>query len=225
MKSIYSTILILGAAFLLNGISAQTDSDIPAILISVPEMVVPTEAIEAGIDGIMFVDVRVDRQGNVSKVESVQGPGVICLNYRNKGLDALRKSAGDIAKQAKFTPAQKKGKPVNTTVRLRFDLVGNTAESGSESKQVSMGLLNHLARYFAPPEYPMEAKARRASGQVKLNVAVDKEGRVMSAVAESGHELLQPAGVTAACRSRFDKMIVQGESVSFSGQLIYNFIF
>lgn len=54
-----------------------------------------------------------------------------------------------------------------------------------------------VSKYFAP-KYPVTAQAVRAAGTVIVNVKIDKEGKVISAVAESGHPLLRKVSEIAA---------------------------
>jgi TonB family protein len=54
-----------------------------------------------------------------------------------------------------------------------------------------------VVKYFAP-KYPAAAQAVRATGTVIVNVKIDKDGKVISAVAESGHPLLRKACENAA---------------------------
>jgi TonB family protein len=52
--------------------------------------------------------------------------------------------------------------------------------------------------------YPPAARAVRATGEVIVAVMIDKQGKVISAKAESGHALLRAAGVQAARQFVFE---------------------
>lgn len=54
-----------------------------------------------------------------------------------------------------------------------------------------------VLRYFAV-KYPAAAKAVRASGTVTVAVKIDKDGKVISSIAENGHPLLRKASENAA---------------------------
>lgn len=54
------------------------------------------------------------------------------------------------------------------------------------------------------PPYPAAARAVRAMGEVVVEVKIDKEGKVSSANASSGHPLLRAASVQAAKQSLFE---------------------
>lgn len=51
---------------------------------------------------------------------------------------------------------------------------------------------------YVAPKYPLAAQAVRASGTVDVPVKIDKNGKVISAVAISGHPLLRKACENAA---------------------------
>lgn len=54
------------------------------------------------------------------------------------------------------------------------------------------------------PPYPIAARVARAVGRVDVSVKIDKQGRVTSAKAESGHPLLRTASEQAASQSLFE---------------------
>jgi TonB family protein len=74
------------------------------------------------------------------------------------------------------------------------------------------------------PDYPPEAKAAGAQGTVSVQVNVDEDGRVVSAVAVSGHELLRPAAVAAARRARFAPTLVDGRPAKYTRTISYSFV-
>lgn len=53
------------------------------------------------------------------------------------------------------------------------------------------------------PNYPAVARAKRAEGDVVVEVKIDAKGKVVSAVAVSGHELLRRSSETAAAGWQF----------------------
>jgi TonB family protein len=90
-------------------------------------------------------------------------------------------------------------------------------------KIVSKGVVNGSAVYLAKPEYPAAARAAGASGAVSIQVTIDEEGNVISAVATSGHPLLKTASADAARASRFKPTLLEGVPVKVSGIIVYNF--
>ena len=68
------------------------------------------------------------------------------------------------------------------------------------------------------PIYPPMAKQIGASGEVRVQVAVDASGNVVSARAISGHPLLRSAAESAARQSK-----MRMDAANSTGQIVYNF--
>lgn len=113
-------------------------------------------------------------------------------------------------------------------VRTSGDAEAGKPPSGeapkSREKIVSGGVINGKALSKPQPAFPPIAKAARAQGTVTVQVLVDEEGYVISAVAISGHPLLQQASVAAARQARFAPMTLEGKPVKVSGVITYNFV-
>ena len=71
------------------------------------------------------------------------------------------------------------------------------------AKTISAGIVNDKAINFPQPAYPPAARALKASGEVKVKVIIDESGKVISAVAVSGHPLLKSSAETAAKSAEF----------------------
>lgn len=71
------------------------------------------------------------------------------------------------------------------------------------------------------PPFPPAARAVRATGEVIVNVSIDRDGNVISATALSGHPLLKAASVSAAKRSKFEPAENGNER---DARLVYVFI-
>jgi TonB family protein len=69
--------------------------------------------------------------------------------------------------------------------------------------------------------YPAAARAVRATGEVFVNVQIDKDGHVISAKARSGHPLLQRAAEMAAKNAVFESS--QSDTVR-TAVIIYVFL-
>jgi outer membrane biosynthesis protein TonB len=91
-------------------------------------------------------------------------------------------------------------------------------------KQINGGVLNGKATSLSKPSYPPAARAVRASGAVSVQVLIDENGGVFSAIAVSGHPLLRSASTVAACGSRFSPTQLSGNPVKVSGIITYNFV-
>ena len=98
-------------------------------------------------------------------------------------------------------------------------------EAESLGQIVSGGVLNKKAVKKPAPEYPPIARSGRVSGTVTVQLVVDERGNVVSAVAISGHPLLQAASVEAARKAKFEPTTLCGQPVKVSGVVTYNFVF
>lgn len=91
---------------------------------------------------------------------------------------------------------------------------------GAVPKQ-RLGIVNGMATYLPRPEYTKEARDFCAKGKVEVEVLVDKHGKVISANAISGDEILYATSVAAARKAIFQNRI--GLPVKRTGLLVYNF--
>lgn len=96
--------------------------------------------------------------------------------------------------------------------------------SAQKPLEISGGVVNGKAITLVRPPYPAAARAVNASGSVKVQVLIDYEGNVISAVAVSGHPLLYSVSVKAALASKFSPTFLQGQPVKVSGIIVYNFV-
>lgn len=89
---------------------------------------------------------------------------------------------------------------------------------------IQSGVVNGKALTLAKPPYPAEARAKRASGAVNVQVTIDETGRVVFACALSGMKELHRASEIAAYNSKFSPMTLEGKTVRVSGVIVYNFV-
>lgn len=73
------------------------------------------------------------------------------------------------------------------------------------------------------PEYPLEARHARVSGQVVVEVKVDECGRVIDARAMTGPAQLVDGAIRAARQWRFTRTRVAGRPVKVIGSITFNF--
>lgn len=99
-----------------------------------------------------------------------------------------------------------------------------TTARGGRSVNVRAGVLNGKAVSKPAPDYPAEARAQGISGMVTVAITVDEEGKVITAEAESGPELLREPSVRAAYQAKFSPTLLSGTPVKVSGVVTYNFV-
>jgi periplasmic protein TonB len=90
-------------------------------------------------------------------------------------------------------------------------------------KPVSGGILNGRALNLPVPQYPDNARRARATGMVEVEVIIDVTGKVISATAIKGPNMLRPAAEAAAKQARFSPTLLTGQPVKVSGIITYNF--
>ncbi|HSE31089.1 MAG TPA: TonB family protein [Pyrinomonadaceae bacterium] len=90
-------------------------------------------------------------------------------------------------------------------------------------KPVSGGVLNGTALVLPPPAYPESAKRMKIQGVVTVEVVLDETGKVISANATDGPQMLRDAAVLAAKRARFSPTKLSGMPVKVSGVINYKF--
>lgn len=91
---------------------------------------------------------------------------------------------------------------------------------GKPVARVSSGMLNRRAKKLPTPPAPAMGHLR-VDAEVKVEVVVDEEGKIIWARAVEGHPLLREAAVQAARQAEFDPLLLSGKPVSFGGYLIY----
>jgi protein TonB len=90
--------------------------------------------------------------------------------------------------------------------------------------KVSQGVLVSKVLLLPKPNYPPIAKQMRLQGSVSIQVLIDESGKVVSAKALSGHQVLVNAAESAAMQARFSPTLLSNQPVKVSGVIIYNFV-
>jgi TonB family protein len=88
---------------------------------------------------------------------------------------------------------------------------------------VTGGVLNGRATSLPQPVYPAGARASHVTGSVAVEVSIDETGKVVSAVALTGHPLLKKAAIDAALHAKFSPTKICEQAVKVNGTIIYNF--
>ena len=90
-------------------------------------------------------------------------------------------------------------------------------------KAVSGGVLNGSAINLPRPVYTDSARRSGQEGIVSVEVLIDITGKVISARAVSGPNLLRGAAEDAARRARFYPTLLSGQPMRITGVIKYNF--
>src|SRR5262245_38685452 len=122
---------------------------------------------------------------------------------------------------------EKKIRELIIVVSLLFSIslaqTGKTSEAEIAVRKPGIALEQEATKKIEPV-FPPIAKAARASGEVKVEVTIDKAGRVISARVLSGHPLLRDAALTAARQWDFKPTMDSGKRAKVSGILTVNFV-
>ena len=102
--------------------------------------------------------------------------------------------------------------------------MARSTPSANDAQTIAAGVLNEKAISLPKPPYPPAARAVRAAGTVTVEVLVDFDGSVISAIATTGHPLLRAAAVSAARSARFRPEVSNGKPVKVSGVVNYEFV-
>lgn len=103
-----------------------------------------------------------------------------------------------------------------------FSTVDAQKNVGSAKKHISVGIVNGKANYLPKPIYSKEAEIHCANGKVEIEVLIGEDGKVITAKAISGDELLQESSEAAAKKATFIQTN-DVPAVRVLGRLIYNF--
>ena len=115
--------------------------------------------------------------------------------------EAYRKLGNlDLARQDQLAADSVEGKSSTAPESTNSSASGSTIEV---KDPVAEGELVERVSELTKPPYPAVGRGVRASGLVVIQVTVDENGKVVSAKAISGHQLLRAACVAAAMQSRF----------------------
>jgi TonB family protein len=118
--------------------------------------------------------------------------------------------------------ASNAGAPV---VKVEDDMPPPKPVAKAPVRPISGGVLNGKATSLPAPVYPDTARRMRTSGLVTVEVVVDVSGRVISAKAVSGPEVLRDAAERAAMMAKFTPALLSGQPVKMTGMINYNFVF
>jgi Periplasmic protein TonB, links inner and outer membranes len=123
---------------------------------------------------------------------------------------------------AKFKPPVVDGKVVKKKAVIFYLITLPQYVKETVKARAKLGSINGRAISLPKPEYPQELKDLCASGQIKVEVEVSEEGKVLTATPFSGDEVLFDTARTAAQAATFRSLT--HAVVRSKGIVVYNFI-
>jgi TonB family protein len=157
-------------------------------------------------------------------LSETMGLGTLATAYKN---EAERLLAAKPLLQSSF-PVLDEGRrklydSISSDVTRKGASVFISEPDDAPQAMVNAGVVDSVAISKPTPEYPTEARAAGAAGEVKVKIVFDEAGRVIWAKAVSGHQLLHRAAEEAARQTKFEPVKLSGKPVRAAGTLIYKF--
>lgn len=170
--------------------------------------VYPEEARKEGVEGVVILEARTDKEGNVEAVQVL------------RGIDPhLNKAAMAAVLQWKYEPMYIKGKPngIVFTITVRFKLkdkdkeIGDFAEGAIELGEDEKPRLVKEVK----PVYPEELRKAGIQGVVTLRIRTDEQGRVAAIrVLSSESSLLSKPAIDAVRQWKYEVYYSKGKPKS-----------
>jgi TonB family protein len=213
--------------------------DAPPEIITISAPKYPDEAKQARAQGLVFVQMMVDTEGNVEQAKVLKSrkmteSGTVDVDALGYGLEEAALAA---ARSCKFKPAKQDGVPVRVTIAMPFNFkLDNPAGALRETDRMQPGMdtlakvsqAHSAAEAFQPydqaPEmlsafdlkYPELMRKAGIEGTVYLLVGVSAEGATESVVVAkpSGNESFDQAAIAAARVMKWKPAYYQGRPIA-----------
>jgi TonB family protein len=183
-----------------EGAVKVTDAIPPPKLIKKMNPVYPEAARQAGVEGVVILEARIDVEGRVKNVRIL------------RSVPLLDQAAIDAVRQWVYTPMIIDGQPKEAifTITVRFNLNGK-GKKDAEGKTSTGDVLIPTLIKKVDPVYPEAARQAGIQGVVLLEATTDEKGNVAAVrVLESIPELDQ-AAIDALKQWTYEPFIVEGK--------------
>lgn len=197
----------------------------------------PEEARKAGLEGTVVLDAVVDPDGMIHNMRVV------------RSLDpVLDENAMEAARQWKFRPGMKEGKPVAVAASIevtfrrldRPDVVQKANQAGTDTGAVESktgtpaprgitlltgdGVVAPVLIHRVEPEYTEEARRAGVEGTVTLTVAIEPDGMIRNVrVIRSLNASLDQKAIEAVTQWRFKPGFKDGKPVTVNARIEISF--
>jgi len=186
-------LLIFVAFFHAMTVSAQQPETTNAVLLSLPEVVMPDGGY--GLGGTVGVRVTVNESGDVTDATFLSGPGPVCGWVDRPDVVLTRETALTIARQAKFTPAMRGGLPVSSTANIAVEFATPKRPAPKQAKMETLTVIGTDAATLK--EERTEPSTRSQAETAKPDTS---EMRLMTTLgsSDSSSPIRVPAGAGAS---------------------------
>lgn len=161
-------------------------------------------------EGEIGIQIVIDENGDVDSAKGISGHPFFRPMLEKASLTA------------KFKPTIVDGKAVKKRAVIFYQITLPQYVKETEKARAKLGIINGRAIELPKPEYSPQAKDLCASGQVKVEVEVSEEGKVLKAVPFSGDEVLFDVARTAAQAATFRPL--PHSNIRSTGIVVYNFV-
>jgi len=190
----------------------------PPKLLKTVQPVYPKEASKAGIEGVVILEAKADKEGNVVDARIL------------RSIPALDQAALDAIKQWKYEPMIIDGKPhaVLFTVTVRFKLDEKSPDKAFE--KFAAGAVK-VEKDIKPPKlvkevspvYPEIARLSEVQGVVILSVKTGPDGKVQDVMVLRSIPLLDQAAIDAVRQWVYEPFVIDGKPVTAVFTVTVNF--
>ena len=161
-------------------------------------------------EGDVNIQIVIDESGNVESAKGISGHPLFSPMLEKASMTA------------KFKPTIIDGKGKKLKAIIVYKISPPKFEDEATKSELKLAIINGRAIDLSKPEYSQQAKDLYASGQVKIEVEVSEEGKVLKAIPFSGDEVLFDVARTAAQAATFRPL--PNPSVRSNGIVVYNFV-
>ncbi len=206
----------------------------PPVKVRDVKPIYPPEAQAAGVQGVVILEVTIDRSGNIFEGRVLRGQPL------------LDQAALDAVKQWQFQPTMLNNElvPVIMTVTVNFTLGAPQGSAGQDAAlsvpppppppppppvdgqvpiRVGGNMKPPMKTRDVQPVYPPDALAAKVQGVVLIEVTIDSAGHVRDAHVLRGHPQLDTAAVEAVRQWQFEPALMNGVTVPVIMTVSLNF--
>jgi TonB family protein len=111
---------------------------------------------------------------------------------------------------------------VTETAKRNYEVLSTDADGRPERVRMKSAALSGMIADRAYPTYPDSARGKRISGEVRLSVRIDKNGRIQEVNVVSGPAELQKAAIDAMKKWRFKPIQIDQHPVEVESEFLFN---
>jgi len=187
----------------------------------------PNDAVAAGLQGDVLVEIDIGKDGRITAAREQSGPAPLAAAARAAVLQwrfGKGPLAGSIPQQAEIIFRYQIGRAVAGLSEESDRLVIITPSEITEAGVINVGgsALSFLAAKRVQPPFP--SGAQRQNMRVEVEVETTDDGRVLESRGGSGNPAYRAAAEAVARQWTFRRIIHAGKPVRLRGRLVFNWV-